>query len=299
MRVFVTGASGWIGSAVVPELLDAGYDVVGLARSDEAAAAVAAAGADVLRGSLDDLGSLRAGAEDADAVLHLAFKHDFTDYAGAGRTERAAIETFGTVLKGSDRKLLFASGAAGIGGRVLTELDESPFVGLDSPRGGAERLALDLVEQGVASVALRFPPTVHGDGDKGFVFTLIGIARERGASGYVGDGANCWPAVHRNDAARVVRSALEKAPAGSRVHAIAEEGIPTRAIAEVIGRHLDVPVVSIPPAQTGEHFGWIGAIFGLDIKADSSLTRELLAWTPSHPGLIEDLESGHYFHDLT
>lgn len=296
MRVFVTGASGWIGSAVVPELIAAGHAVVGLARSDDAAAAVAAAGAEVRRGSLDDLDSLRAGAEDADAVVHLAFKHDFSDYAAAGRTERAAVETIGAVLAGSDRPFLFASGVAGAGdGRVLTERDASPFVGADTPRGGGERLALDLVEQGVRPVALRFAPTVHGNGDHGFTATLVRIARETGASGYVGEGANRWPAVHRLDAARMVHLALEKAPAGSRVHGVAEEGIPTREIAEVIGRHLDVPVVSIAPEQAAEHFGWIGAFFALDIAASSTLTRELLGWTPTHPGLIEDLDAGHYF----
>lgn len=296
MRVFVTGASGWIGSAVVPELTAAGHAVVGLARSDDAAAAVAAAGAEVRRGSLDDLGSLRAGAEDADAVVHLAFKHDFSDYAAAGRTERAAVETIGAALQGSGRPFLVASGVAGAGdGRVLTERDVSPFVGADTPRGGGERLALDLAEQGVRPVALRFAPTVHGEGDHGFTARLVRIARERGVAGYVGDGANRWPAVHRLDAARLVGLALEQAPAGSRVHAVAEEGIPTREIAEAIGRHLGVPVVSIAPEQAAGHFGWLGAFFALDIRASSTLTRELLGWTPTHPGLIEDLDAGHYF----
>jgi nucleoside-diphosphate-sugar epimerase len=276
--------------------MSAGNSVTGLARSAESAAALTAAGVHVRLGDLDDLESLRAGAEDADAVIHLGFKHDFSDRAGAARTERAAIETFGAALKGSDRPLLFASGVAlPRGGRVLTELDTSPHVGPDSARGGSERLALDLVEEGVRSVALRFAPTVHGDGDHGFMAVLVRIAREKGVSGYVGDGANRWPAVHRLDAALMVRLALEKAPAGSRVHGVAEEGIPTRQIAEVIGRRLDVPVVSIAPEQAAAHFDWLGMFFAMDLPSSSTRTRELLGWTPTHPGLIEDLEAGHYF----
>jgi nucleoside-diphosphate-sugar epimerase len=296
MRVFVTGASGWIGSAVVPELLAAGHQVVGLARSDDAAAALIAAGAEVRRGSLDDLASMRAGAEASEAVIHLAFKHDFSDYAGAGRTERAAIETLGNALEGSDRPFLFASGVGLIApGRVATERDPSPMSGPDAPRGGSEQLALEYTGRGVHPVSLRFAPTVHGTGDHGFVSTLVDVARERGSSGYVGDGSNRWPAVHRFDAARMVSLALEKAPAGSVTHAVGEEGIPAREIAEVIGRHLDVPVVSVAPDDAAEHFGWIGAFFALDIPASSTLTQQLLGWTPTHPGLTEDLEAGHYF----
>jgi nucleoside-diphosphate-sugar epimerase len=296
MRVFVTGASGWIGSAVVPELLTAGHQVVGLARSDASADALFAAGAEVRRGDLDDLDSLRAGAEGSDGVIHLAFKHDFTDYAGAGRTERAAIETLGDTLVGSDRPLLFASGVALLApGRVVTERDASPASGPDAPRGGAEELASRYAERGVRTVALRFPPTVHGDGDHGFVSRLVDTAREKGASGCVGDGANRWPAVHRSDAARLVRLALEQAPRGSRVHAVAEDGVPAREIAGVIGRHLDVPVVSVPSEEAAEHFGWIGAFFALDLPAGSTETRRLLGWTATGPGLLEDLEAGHYF----
>ena len=296
MRVFVTGASGWIGSAVVPELLAAGHEVIGLARSDESAAALTAAGAGVHRGSLDDLESLRAGAEASDAVIHLAFKHDFSDYAAAGRTERAAIETFGDVLEGSGRAFLFASGVAfGVPGRVVTERDESQLKGPDAPRGGAEDLALGFAERGIRPVALRFAPTVHGEGDHGFTAVLVGVARERGASAYVGDGANRWPAVHRLDAARMVALALEKAPAGSAVHAVGEEGIAARDIAEVIGRQLDVPVVSVEPEKADEHFGWIGTFFARDIPASSTITQELLVWTPTRPGLLADLESGSYF----
>ncbi|NUR73176.1 MAG: SDR family oxidoreductase [Hamadaea sp.] len=294
MRVFVTGASGWIGSAVVPELLAAGHEVVGLARSEESARALAEAGAQARRGSLDDPDSLRAGAEDAGAVIHLAFKHDFSDYAGAGRTERAAVETIGKALDGSDRPFLFASGVARLAaGRIATELDASPFSGPDTPRGGGENLALSYAERGVRPIALRFPATVHGDGDHGFIATLVNVARQRGASGYVGDGSNRWPAVHRLDAAKAVRLALDSADAGSVVHAVAEEGIATRDIAEAIGRGLDLPVVSIAPEDAAEHFGWIGQFFGLDAPTSSALTRKRLGWTPVGPGLLADLP--HYF----
>ena len=296
MRVFVTGASGWIGSAVIPQLLAAGHQVVGLARSDGAAAAVAALGAEVRRGDLDDLDGLRAGAEASDGVIHLAFKHDFSDFAGAGRTERAAVETLGKALEGSDRPFLLASGIALLApGRMVAEREATPMVGPDAPRGGAEELALSYAERGVRSVSLRFAPSVHGPGDHGFVSTLVGVARERGTSGYVGDGVNRWPAVHRLDAARLVRSALERSPAGSVVHAVAEEGLPARTIAEAIGRGLGVPVRSVDPDDAAEHFGWIGAFFAVDMPASSALTQERLDWTPTQPGLIEDLDAGSYF----
>jgi nucleoside-diphosphate-sugar epimerase len=291
MRVFVTGASGWIGSATTDELLANGHQVVGLARSAESAAALEAKGATAHRGDLDDLDSLAAGAAAADAAIHLAFKHDFSDYAGAGRSENAAVRRMLDELKGSDRPFLIASGlASGNLSRPLTEDDPSPFHGADSMRGGSENLALSYADQGVRSVALRFSPTVHGAGDHGFTAVLTQNAKERGVAGYVGDGSHRWAAVHRSDAARLVRLALEKAPAGSRVHAVAEEGIPTRDIAAAIGDYLGLPTASV----TEEHFGWIGRFFGMDVAAANARTRELLGWTPTGPTLLEDIRAGAY-----
>ncbi|KQQ01379.1 MULTISPECIES: SDR family oxidoreductase [unclassified Rathayibacter] len=295
MRIFVTGASGWIGSAVVPELLSAGHQVIGLARSQASADALSAAGVTPHPGGLDDLESLRSGAQDADGVIHLAFKHDFSDYAGAGRTERAAMTTLAEALVGSDRPLLFASGLAGISsGRPATEHDLSPFSGPDAPRGGAEGLAAEYAERGVRTVRLRFAPTVHGEGDHGFTATLAAVARATGVAGYVGDGVNRWAAVHRGDAARLVALALESSPAGSAVHAAGEEGVETRSIAEALGAALDVPVRSIDPAEATGHFGWIGTFFGMDAAASSTLTRQALGWTPTGPTLLEDIAAGFY-----
>jgi len=294
MRVFVTGASGWIGSAVVPELVAAGHQVVGLARSDGSAAAVEALGAGVRRGSLDDLDSLAAGAAEADGVIHLAFKHDFADYAGAGHTERAAIETLASTLEGSGRPLLFAAGTAVVQpGQVITEHDRA-VGGADSPRGGGEELALRYADRGVRTVSLRFAPTVHGAGDHGFVATLVDVARRTGVAGYVGDGGNRWSAVHVQDAARLVVRALEHSAPGSAVHAVAEEGIPTRVIAEAIGDQLGLPARSIAPEDAAEHFGWIGMFFGLDLPASSAITQQALRWTPSGPTLLADLGADHY-----
>jgi nucleoside-diphosphate-sugar epimerase len=296
MRVFVTGASGWIGSATVDELLRAGHDVVGLARSDASAARLEAKGATVLRGDLDDLDSLRKGSDGADAVVHLANKHDWSDQAATNRAERIAVETIGDVLAGSDRALLVASGVAGLApGRPSTERDPSPFSGPDSPRGGTENLALEYVEKGVRSISLRFAPTVHGDGDHGFVAILVAAARAKGLSGYVGDGSTGWSAVHRSDAARMVRLGLEKAPAGALLHAVAETSVSSRLIAEAIGRGLGLPVASIAPEDAVEHFGFLGAFFAMDLAASSTLTQELLGWTPTGPTLLEDLDSGVYF----
>lgn len=302
MRVFVTGASGWIGSAVIPELLAAGHRVTGLARSDTSAAAVHELGAETLRGDLDDLGTIRAGADAADAVVHLGFKHDFTRFAESGATERAVLETFIDDLDGSGRPLLFAAGVAGITpGRAVTENDATPAVGPEAPRGGGEELALSSVSRGVRPVALRFAPSVHGDGDHGFVSTLTQIAREKGSAAFVGDGSNRWAAVHRSDAARLVRLTLEAtaaatadAPAPQVVHAVAEEGIAARDIAAAIGSALDLPVTSISPDDAAAHFGWMARFFAIDMPASSALTRERLSWTPTGPTLLDDLASGSY-----
>ncbi|HEY1421524.1 MAG TPA: SDR family oxidoreductase [Candidatus Dormibacteraeota bacterium] len=295
MRVFVTGASGWIGSATVAELLKAGHQVVGLARSDASAAAVSALGAEVHRGSLDDLGSLRAAAAASDGVVHLGYSHDFSRMAEAAEMDRQALETIGEALVGTGRPLVFASGVLGAApGRVLTETDTAdPSL---HPRIAASAAALALAEQGVRTAAVRFAPTVHGPGDHGFVATLVKIARDRGVSGYVGDGASRWPAVHRLDAARLVALAVDGAPPGSVLHAIGDEGIPTREIAEAIGSGLGLPVVSVPAEQASEHFGWIGRFFGVDCRASNELTRKLMAWAPTHVGLLADLKAGHYFH---
>jgi nucleoside-diphosphate-sugar epimerase len=295
MRAFVTGASGWIGSAVTDELLANGHEVVGLARSDEATAALEAKGAAAHRGSLDDLDSLALAAAAADGVIHLAFKHDFSDYAGAGRSERAAVQRMLDTLAGSDRPFLLASGlASGVAGRPLTEDDASPHHGADSLRGGSENLALEYANRGVRPVALRFSPTVHGMGDPGFTATLTKIAKERGAAGYIGDGSTRWAAVHRSDAARMVRLALEKAPAGSRMHAVAEGGLPSRDIAAAIGDYLGLQTVSVAPEDAESHFGWIAGFFRMDVTASSARTRERLGWTPTGPTLFEDIAAGAY-----
>jgi nucleoside-diphosphate-sugar epimerase len=295
MRVFVTGASGWIGSAVVPELIAAGHDVVGLARSDVSAAALDAAGADARRGSLDDLETLRSAAAASDGVIHLAFKHDEAFSGGfqaAAAADRRAIETLGAALGGSGRPLVIASGLAGhAAGRVATERDLPDPGSPAGERTRSEATALALASSGVRSSSVRLAPTVHGDGDPGFVASLARIARDTGVSGYIGDGSNHWPAVHRRDAGRLFRLALEQAPAGSVLHAVGDEGVPVRAIAEAIGRGLGVPARSMPP----EHFGWLGPFLAVDVRASSVLTRELLGWEPSEPGLLDDLEAGHYF----
>jgi len=292
MRVFVTGASGWIGSAVVPELIGAGHQVVGLARSDSSAASVEAAGAEVLRGDLDDLDALRAGAAGSDGVIHLAFIHDFTQMADSIAADRRAIETMGAALEGSGKPLVIASGSSALPGRVATERDEpSP----NSPVAGRMengKAALGMAGRGVRSSLVGLPRTVHGDGDRhGFIARMVGIARDKGVSGYVGDGSNRWPAVHVLDAAHLFRLAVEQAPAGSRLHAVADEGVPIRDIAEVIARHLNVPTASVP----AEDFGWLGMILSIDQPASSALTRDLLGWRPVQPGLIVDLDKGHYF----
>jgi nucleoside-diphosphate-sugar epimerase len=296
MRVFVTGASGFIGSAVVHELLGAGHEVVGLARSDSSAEAIAAAGAEVHRGDLDDLDSLRAGAEASDGVIHLAYIHDFSKFEDNARVDQRAIEAIGEVLAGSERPLVIANGTLMLAarGRPATEEDGGdPSVRFGRRRG--EQVLLGLAATGVRSASLRLPPTVHGEHDHGFLPMIIGVAREKGVSAYVGDGSNRWPAVHRLDAASLFRLALERAPAGSVLHGVGEEGVPIREVAEVIGRHLDVPVASISSEQAPEHFGFLGAFIGADSPASSALTRARFGWQPAQPRLIDDLEQGHYF----
>lgn len=299
MRVLVTGATGWIGSAVVPELLAAGHQVAGLARSDATAAALAAVGAEAVHGSLDDLEALGSAAAASDGVVHLAFKHQEAfsgDYPAAAAADRRAIEALGAALAGSGRPLVIASGLSGhAGGALVTEDDVPEARAGAGERALSEQLALALADSGVRSSSVRLAPTVHGDGDPGFVATLVGTARAQGVSGYVGEGRNRWPAVHRLDAARLFRLALEAAPAGSVLHGAAEERVPVRAIAEVVGRHLDLPVTSIDPEDAAEHFGWLAGFLALDIRASSAVTRQRLRWGPTHPGLLDDLDQGHYF----
>jgi nucleoside-diphosphate-sugar epimerase len=300
MRVFVTGASGHIGSAVVPELLAAGHQVVGLARSDGSAEALASAGAEVRRGDLDDLDGLREAAAAADGVIHLAFKHEAMrsgDFPGAIAADLRAIEAIGAALDGSDKPFVSTSGTlmltlAGIASRPGTERD----VAEAGPRVDAENTAVALAERGVRSSVVRLPPLVHSTLDHhGFGPTLIAIARDKGVSGYVSDGANRWPAVHTLDAARAYRLALEAAPAGSRLHAVADDGVPFRDIAGAIGRKLGLPSASIAAEDAAEHFSFLGDLVSLDNPTSSDLTRQWLGWEPTHPGLIDDLDDGHYF----
>src|SRR3984885_15265125 len=302
MRIFVTGASGWIGSAVVPELLGAGHEVVGLARSDASAEALEAAGAIVQRGDIDDPDGLAKAANDSDGVVHLAFQHEVAcggNFAAAGAADRRAVEAMGAALADSDRLFVLASGLIGLAaGRAATEDDglaPSPEVRANPAgrRSATALLTLSLRGVGVRSSVLRFPPTVHGDGDHGFVATLVGIARQAGVAGYVGDGTNRWPAVHRSDAARLARLAVEAAPAGAVLHAVGDEGVPFSKIAEVMGRHLGVPTASVPPAEAPEHFAPLGHFVSLDSPASAAITQELLGWEPTGPTLLEDLEEGH------
>jgi nucleoside-diphosphate-sugar epimerase len=296
MRVFVTGATGFIGTAVVQELIDAGHQVLGLARSDAGAKSLIAAGAQVHRGSLEDLDSLRSGAAAADGVIHTAFIHDFSNYGPAAEADRRAIDALGGALAGSDRPLIITSGTllAQRKGPLATE-EDAPNPNF--PRK-SEEAAIALAAHRIRTSVLRLPPSVHGNGDHGFVPHLISIAREKGVSAYVGDGLNRWPAVHRLDAAHLYRLVLEKGTAGASYHGVSDEGIPTREIAAAIGRGLDVPVVRKSREEAADHFGWIGHFFGIDGPASSAQTRERLGWRPVQPGLIADLNAEHYFEHV-
>jgi nucleoside-diphosphate-sugar epimerase len=294
MRVFITGASGWIGSAVTDELLANGHQVVGLARSDESATSLTAKGATVQRGDLDDLDSLRAGTENVDAVVHLANKHDFANQAVSNLAERNAVQTLGDALEGSGRIFLIASGVPGQRGRAGLETDVSDQVGLESARGGSENLALEYSAKDVVSGAVRFAPTVHAAGDHGFMAALVATAKATRIAGYPGEGLNHWPAVYRDDAARLVRLGLEQPSPNAILHAIGEEGVTSRTIAEAIGRSLGVPVQSIAPDDVVAHFGWLGMFFSWDVPTSSEATQAKYGWTPSGPTLVEDLDAGAY-----
>ena len=291
MRVLLTGATGWVGSAVAEELMAAGHRVTGLARDPAKGAALAAQGAEVLAGTLDDLDQLKEAAASADAVIHTAFNHDFSQFAQNAEQDRRAIEAFGSALQGTDKPLLVTSGVAMLApGRLATE-EDIPARGPSYPRK-SEATARDLAAQGIRATTVRLAPSVHGAGDHGFVPQLIAIARRTGVSGYIGAGTNRWAGVHRRDAARVYRLILEQ---GRReqlaYHAIADEGVAFQAIADVIGRRLGLPVEARPP----EHFGWLGSFAGIDMAASSERTRQALGWTPKEPSLLEDLDSDAYF----
>ncbi|MDY0748593.1 SDR family oxidoreductase [Paucibacter sp. R3-3] len=294
MRILVTGASGWIGSASVKELISAGHEVLGLARSDDSAARIRALGAQVVRGSLDDPASLRAAAAQADGVVHLGYNHDFSQMAAAAQTDRAAIEAFADVLQGTGGPLLIASGTLGLApGRVGTEAD-MPSAGVH-PRIANAAYTLGLAERGIRSMVVRFAPTVHGaGGDHGFVAVLARVAREKGVSGYIGEGRNRWPAVNRLDAGRLVQLAIDRAPPASVLHAVAEEGIATQDIAQALGEFMSLPVESIPAERAQAHFDWLGMFFGADAPASSAHTRALLGWEPVHETLLADITAGHY-----
>ena len=292
MRIFVTGATGFVGSAIVRELMVSGHQVLGLARTDRGAEMLAGLGADVHRGSLERLESLREGARKADAVIHTAFNHDFSKYAENCAEDRRAIEAMGAALEGSERSMLVTSGLASLApGRIATEADSFPS---NSPRA-SEAAAAAVAARGVRASTVRLAPTTHSIGDHGFVPHLINLAREKGVSAYVGNGENRWPAVHRLDAARLYRLAIEQGVESGPYHAVDEEGVPFKAIAEVIGRRLGVPVASKSPDEATQHFGWFVRMASMDIPTSSARTQSALRWKPEQPGLLADLDQAGYF----
>jgi nucleoside-diphosphate-sugar epimerase len=295
MRIFVTGATGFIGSAIVQELIGAGHQVTGLARSEASAKALAAAGAAVHLGALEDLDTLQQAAAASDGVIHTAFNHDFSTYLQNCEDDRRIIEALGAALQGSDRQLVVTSGIGVVGpGGLITE-DRGPAASSIVPRAASEEAALALATRGVKASALRLPPSVHGDGDHGFVPAIIQFARQHGVSAYVGDGSNRWSTVHRLDAARAYRLILEKGEGRPVFQAIGDEGVPFKAIADVVGRKLHLPVVSKSAEEAAAHFSWMDKFAAMDVPASARKTAEWLGWQPQQVGLIEDLEQETYF----